>query len=225
MSHYCMTLVIRTTQPGLAQLVDADLSAVVSAAMAPYNEDSEDRKNTFWDWWVIGGRYSGEVLTSRLGTERLEQFNAVLNSRKVMVKGLVCGKEELADSQTEEMVDALWRDMFPDSGLAKCPLFKHGSPSQYDKRGELPFDVCKVEDVPASHAQFSIALIELDYEKKPSITQLLHREIWNGSTHQDTAWDGTFATALEHFNKRMGRCREPATVMPQDTVVTVDYHS
>jgi len=222
--HYNMIAVIRTSSSeSLRAATEADLGKVISTAMAPYNEERSERG--FWDWYVIGGRYAGSVLRSRLGHERLKVFDDALASRKVMVKAVRCGKEELADAQTEEVVDAIWRYMFPDSGLATCPLFKHGSPSQYDKRGELPYDVCTVADVPQSHSVHTIALVTVNHADTTYIDSLLHSEIWNGATFQKTTWDGTFGAALSHFNERLARYREPESVNPNDVVVTLDYHS
>ena len=38
-----------------------DPNAAITAAMAPYREnfDTEEGKHGFWDWWQIGGRYTG----------------------------------------------------------------------------------------------------------------------------------------------------------------------
>jgi len=53
-----------------------DVEGAIATIMAPFNEqpdeDQEDVSSyTFWDWYVIGGRFSGSKLQSRLDPEKI----------------------------------------------------------------------------------------------------------------------------------------------------------
>src|SRR4051812_29260376 len=79
----------------------------------------------WWDWYVIGGRWSGNKLLATLDPKKLEEFEETLQGMNLTVAGLVAGKQELRPVSQEVQVDALWRETFPGRG-DKCLLFKHG---------------------------------------------------------------------------------------------------
>ena len=101
----------------------ADVSAALDAILAPFNEndDEESGRNGFWDWYVIGGRYSGRKAEAHLDPDALGAFQKWMAAESVMVSGVVFGKQELADPATVQKVDAKWREMFPGQGIiARC---------------------------------------------------------------------------------------------------------
>lgn len=51
MSHYSV-LVIHNEDQSIAEL------------LAPYDENNESSYDDKWDWWVIGGRWSGEICSN-----------------------------------------------------------------------------------------------------------------------------------------------------------------
>lgn len=56
--HYCHTVAL----PGDIPADEKMLRAALELAMEPYNEDGDFPKGEYngqWDWWVIGGRWSG----------------------------------------------------------------------------------------------------------------------------------------------------------------------
>ncbi|HEY6437871.1 MAG TPA: hypothetical protein VIY47_14870, partial [Ignavibacteriaceae bacterium] len=84
----------------------------ISEILAPFDEDPKDDergRNAFWDWYVIGGRYSGQHLLSKYEGEKLEAFYEELNRNNITVSGLVSGKQELKPVEQIPFVDALWQ--------------------------------------------------------------------------------------------------------------------
>src|SRR5690242_19801207 len=105
-----------------------DVEAAVSEIMKQFDESGEDEdgvrnSNTFWDWYVIGGRWAGEKIDCVLDEKQKEAFFAELTRRKVTVSGVQCGKQKLEPASQSEMVDALWNEMFPDAPVKVCPYF------------------------------------------------------------------------------------------------------
>ena len=206
-----------------------NVEEALAKIMAPFDESGTDEdgnpnRHSFWDWYQIGGRWGGAKIKAKLGKERLDAFNKALNERKVTVSGLQCGKQTLQPASQIEMVDALWRDMFPDSGLSVCPLFDH-APKVIDG------DICKLSEVPEglTAQRVIIAGPSWDDDKIFSAKYMISEDIWNGVMHVKTQWDCQFKTALDtHAENVKGHrddYREKHTPKDDWLVVTVDYHS
>lgn len=200
----------------------ADVEAAIGEILLPFSENEEDANYAFWDWWQIGGRYSGGKTEAVVDPERLQAFKDELTRRKVTVSGLICGKQELQPASQIEMVDALWRDMCPGAGRV-CPMFKHSGERSSG-------DICTFKDLPPALKAYKVIFAAPDYEgKKLEAVSMFTQSIWNGVTHEDTKWDGTVASAIAmHRDKFKNYKKEYAEkVTPRDDwmVVTVDYHS
>ena len=77
------------------------------------DEDGDTSEYAFWDWWLIGGRYSGH----KYPKDQLEAFYAELQKREVKVSGVICGKQSLLP-EFIPVVDKLWAEMVPGFGLS-----------------------------------------------------------------------------------------------------------
>lgn len=218
--HYHMEIIMPPTN---------DVDAAIAQIMEPFNECGEDEdgnrnSHTFWDWYVIGGRWSGHKDEAKFDKARLDAFHAELKERKVTVSGIQCGKQDLQPESQIPMVDALWREMFPESGLDVCPLFGH-SPRT------LPSDICTLADMPEGLTAITgiIAGPGHSDDGKMQAHYLIQDCVWNGVMHVDTKWDGKVKTMLDDHVEKCKNYREEwkAKVTPQPDwlVVTVDYHS
>lgn len=187
--------------------------------------DAEDESHPdWWDFYVIGGRFSGHKLECKIGTDRLKQFHELLIQKKVTVSGLRCGKPDLAPSSQIESVDALWREHFPGFG-EKCVLFAH-SRDQYGKQGIYADDICAVSALPDKLTcdRLLIAHKRDDGELYP--IDMWANRLWNGVSWQDTDFDGNVKTGIEKWKKQATeRYRSGITVGDDWLVVTVDYHN
>lgn len=201
-----------------------DVEKQLERILAPFSENDGDSSGAFWDWYQIGGRWSGDKAKAHLDSARVDEFVKELNRRNVTVSGIQFGKQELSPATQIPMVDALWREWFPDSGIEQCPLFRHA--------GErLVGDVCKFSEVPKGLTceRVIIAGPEYDDDETFKAEWMAQETFWNGLTHVRTDWDMTFAQAVERYHERIASYRDEwrakHTITPDWLVVTIDYHS
>jgi hypothetical protein len=201
----------------------------LSEIMAPFDEggideDGNPNQHTFWDWYQIGGRWGGAKIEAKLGKDRLAAFNKELIERKVTVSGLQFGKQTLQPASQIEMVDALWREMFPDSGINGCPLFDHAPK-------EVAGDICQLSEVPDGLTAERVIIAGPGWKDDGTFRAeyMISDDIWNGVMHVKTQWDGHFKTALDAYPEKIkgyrDDYREKHTPKDDWIVVTVDYHS
>jgi hypothetical protein len=214
MSHYHLEIVMPPTD---------DVQKAVEKILAPFDEDNDEASGPFWDFWVIGGRWSGEKLTCALDKTRMDAFFRALSDKRVTVHGLTCGKQEISPASQIPMVDALWREFFPDSPLKVCPLFRHFN-DQYAHSTDFP-DVMPLKDVPVELTAERVIIVGPDLQP----ASMLQQKFWNGVSWIDAKWDGKLTTALVMHRERLKgyRAEYAKQIDPQPDwlVITVDYHS
>lgn len=211
----------------------ANITAAIAEIMEPFKEEGEDEdgnpnRHTFWDFYVIGGRWAGNHLEALQDKEKMDAFYAEINKRKVTVSGMQFGKQELAPADQIPMVDALWNEFFPDSPIKVCPIFRHFNDQFKDSNG-FP-DIMKLKDIPKSLKASHVIVAGLDYDgNRMEAKHMMQEQIWNGVTHLDTKWDCTVEGAIADLAKRHENYKEEYvaknTPQPDWLVVTVDYHS
>lgn len=205
-----------------------DVGAALEQILKPFDEQGQDEDgtpnhNTFYDYFVLGGRWSGSKAEALIDRDRRKAFSAMLQEKNITVSGLQMGKPELAPASQIPVVDALWREWFPESGLSVCPLFAHSGE-------QLSMDVCELSKLPAGLTAARVIVAGLDYKgEKLDAKYMTSEMIWNGVNFEDTKWDGTVQSALDEHIKRTKHWREDYreanTPKPDWLVVTVDYHS
>jgi len=206
-----------------------DIEQSIKEIMEPFDEKAEERNHPFWDWWVIGGRWSGSKLEARLDPEKLEKFGDHLREIGITCSGLRAGKQELNPPEQIPVVDKLWQEWFPESGIKVCPLFKHAN-DQYSNLSLIDGDIATLGAVSTNLKAAHVILAARDYDnKKMEATFMVTEDVWNGCNHQKTEWNGTLKHALELFSEKSesysDSYKERATPRPDWLVVTVDYHS
>ena len=198
-----------------------DVETALGTILEQFDENCEDEEgncnpSAFWDWWVIGGRWSGTKLEAFLDKKKKDVFYEKLNEMNVTVSGLICGKQELEPADQIEAVDTLWRELFPESGVEQCPFFKH-----FDDANNL--DICTLEEVsPDMKAYHVIIAVPNSYDGKLTAKTMYMTEMWNGISFQKTEWDGNLLNTVKAHNERM---IEDQMAKNDWLVVTVDYHS
>jgi len=201
-----------------------DIEKAIAEILKPFSVHDDENGNTFWDWYVVGGRFSGCKRLATFDKDTLDKFNAEIAVRKVTVSGVQCGKQSLSPASQIQMVDALWHEMFPDAPDGPCPLFDHAGPS-------LEGDVVPFANVPDTLPAHRIIFARgpSEYHDDHQATFMLADEHWNGVNFEKTPWDGTFAAAVaaltEHFAGHNAEYREHVMPTSEWVVVTVDYHS
>ncbi len=226
MSHYRCEIIMPPTD---------DVAGAVESILARFSENGDGGedgylRHAFWDWYVIGGRYSGQKLVDQIDPAKLDEFYKWMTDEKITVHGIQFGKQDIHPAEQIPKVDAKWREMFPATAakIPVCPLFRHAGP-------ELAGDVLPLSE--SSHATCCTLIIAgPDYDDKTkdwtgdlTASFLLQKSIWNGVTHQDTAWDGRLVSAVELYEKKLQVCaekyQERHRLSNSWLVVTVDYHS
>jgi hypothetical protein len=221
--HYHLEIIMPPTE---------DIVASVAEIMTPFDEngrdeDGEANQHAFWDFYSIGGCWAGYKAELGLDQRKLQQFRQWLLDEKVMVKGVICGKQELADVATIAKVDTKWREMFPDGG-DRCTLFRH---SNDPYKEYLPGDVLRIcalpEKLTASHV--IIAAPRFSDENKLEASYMIQESAWNGVKFMETKWDGLVLSAVAMYRDKLSRYaedwREKCTPREDWVSATVDYHS
>jgi hypothetical protein len=231
--HYHCEIIL---PPGAENIEEA-----VRSVMGPFSENLEGEeasKYSFWDWYVIGGRWAGTKCMAGYDSEKLKEFEEWLQAEHVTVSGLRAGKPELNPASQIEKVDAKWNEMFPskENVMVACPMFNHSS-DQYGRRGEsvIDGDICPLSQAKEiSCSRLIIAAPSYTPDSKERIGPLeavfmLQDCLWNGVTHVDSKWDGTVKQALEIWNERSDRYNEQylkcINLCDDSITVTVDYHT
>lgn len=149
--HYILEIII----PPVDNIEEA-----IEEIMKPFYEGDEENTNAFYDFYKIGGRFSGHKLRFMLGTERMDEFYDLLKEEKITVSSFVVGKETLAPNSQAEKVDKLWNDFFPDSPIKQCPVFDN-----YKPKDNFP-DVCSLLETPKDLTCSRVIIAKRDWEDK-----------------------------------------------------------
>jgi hypothetical protein len=217
--HYHLEIIMPPTD---------DVEAAIEQIMKPFDENgdqsNEDHspKYGFWDYWKVGGRWSGNKLLAGLDPAKLEAFYATLNEKKITVSSFQAGKQALQPADQAEIVDAIWNEFFPQAPTKVCPIFDNYKGSSGD--------VMELQDVPENLKCSHIIIAGPHYTGDGlEAKHMMQESIWNGVTHCETKWDGTLFSALADNAERLSNARPDyaAKHLPKGDwlVVTVDYHS
>ena len=217
--HYPLEVIMPPTDN-----IEASLEQILGAYSENYeDEDGGSNSNAFYDYYVIGGRWSGHKLKAMLGKKKMKELYDRLVKEKITVSGFVAGKESLKPSSQIEKVNKLWNEHFPESPIKECPLF--------DNYKEDFGDVMKLSEIPDSLTTSRIIIAKHHWENKGEFEAefMFSTQIWNGCNYQDTSWDGEVKTALKEYKKKMKNVGEEFKKknMPMNNwlCVTIDYHS
>jgi hypothetical protein len=202
-----------------------DIEEQIKKILEPYyegNEDPDKSHHAFWDFWTIGGRFSGSKLMAQFDEDKLQAFYDELNKHKITVSSIQCGKQEISPASQIPLVDKLWQKYFPETDNM-CPIFKHSN-DQYDSNDLICGDIITVENIPE---RLTASRVIISDGEKASF--MIERDYWNGVTWNDTSWNGKVLSAIKLANEEFKHYNERAQerYIPKDNwlVVTVDYHS
>lgn len=225
--HYTLEVIMPPTK-NIQKTLEALLESYAEEALP--DEDGYLNPHSFYDWWVIGGRFSGAKLNAQYDPDKLKAFYKKLSEKKVTVSGFVAGKEKLQPDSQIPMVDALWKEYFPDYPDKHCPLFSHSN-DQYSSDNPLTGDIMKVKDVPERYtcSRVIIAAPGRVDSKTLEVKFMLEDSVWNGTNFQPTRWDNKVSTALKEYKEFTAyhnkEYQELVSVQDDWICVTVDYHS
>lgn len=174
-----------------------------------------------WDYWVVGGRWSGAKMKASLGEEKINLFREELAKREITVSGIQFGKQELSPASQIPLVDSLWQEWFPDSS-ERCLLFKHAG-------DVMDYDICPLSDVPDNLKAKNLFIAGNGYNDELDCKHLLCASYWNGCNHQPTKWNGNVLDGVKEYiasmNNYKDEYKDKCTPKDDWVCVTIDYHS
>lgn len=196
---------------------------LVGRLMELYSENNEDSRHSFWDWYVIGGRWSGEHTQWVLKKRYPEQYEKFWKEFEKNELGWV-SKTKSEASQKARAVE-LFKKTFP---KWKGPLIVGRDIYHKEGMSDDIMEATKIEWDLFSCATMILPIDSSDCQedfKKEAETDPYHlgrrigprhnlylSEIWNGSVFQKTAEDFKKIIVDRGFDK-------------WGYWVTVDYHS
>jgi len=179
-----------------ADLKDGTPEEYVSMAMNPFQEEDG---NGWWDWFVIGGRWSGHLEQIKLNQKKLKDF-----WKEFEAQGLGWIGKDKPEALQNSRMKTLWKSIF---GEDSTPLVGR---DRYD--GVYEDDQQEVKNF--TKAQLKIlntASVVIMGEER---IEDHHAEKWTGhSWESDPKWDA------EYYDRFL------AKLEPEDRLVIVDYHS
>ncbi len=156
-----------------------DVFKAVLKIMEPYRERFDEAAGDyhgFWDWFVIGGRWSGAHTEAALDPEKIKKFYEICEEKGLFWYGA---------KNPKKVQEARRREEF----LKLFPGFKGPIPTCRDvyKDDGYADDVVPVEEVSSRLTCYTLIL--------PN--EILHHEVWTGWGFCKTDFDGNVKKALE----------------------------
>jgi hypothetical protein len=192
-----------------------DVEGKLEVVLKDFSENNEEESYTptFWDWYEVGGRWSGSHNMDGLDQALLDKFYQELKDANVTVSGVQFGKQTISPESQIPFVESVWSKHFP----GKCPVFDH-----YTDGGDvITLAEAKTKKITCDR------FIVTDNEFKPQF--MAQEDFWNGVNHVESKWDCTVESALAEYAEKTKGYREDYAkkIAPQDNwlLVTVDYHS
>lgn len=177
----------------------------IGLAMDPYNmnHDSEDFVDTFFDYYNIGGRWSGTHLKSKLGLKRLQIFENEILQIKPGLRDFPNTPED------KKRCFEIWGKHFPEV-KDSCPFWGNQAPEGTNEDYHF-LDITTVGELGDEVKCATFAIINCYGE---SFKNLIHLEEWNGEDWELTGFNGVKEELLRH-----------PSVRKDWWIVTLDYHS
>ena len=198
-----------------------NIEAAIAEILQPFSEHDENNHDAFYDYYEIGGRYSGSKEESKYDKDGMEEFFKLMTENKITVSSFQAGKQEISPASQIPIVDSLWKKAFPESTLEHCPLFKHSGK-------KIEGDIMLFSQVPPALDDMGRIIFAYNDNGKYKLSMMLTMDTWNGVTWQDTTWNGTFKSALDKSDKKTSGYNPTyiEKIKPQDKwiAVTADYH-
>ncbi len=215
--HYHLEIIMPPTDD-----VNAQVANIMSQFDENYKEEEDRNLHPFWDWFVIGGRWSGVKGKMLLDQDKLKKFYDLLSA-------FTSGKQTLDPKEQIPIVDALWNECFPDAKVKRCPFFSHYN-DQYAHEGQKE-DISLLGETPGFLTCERIIFASPKYQDENNFEahEMYQEKAWNGCNYEKTVWDGTLTNALVLYHKSLGVAQERGvtkyTPKADWLIVTVDYHS
>lgn len=196
-----------------------DISKAVEQIMTPYSELNSP--TGFFDYYELGGRYSGRKMFLQLDPVRLSEFQEDL---KTATKDLKSFSDKYA-----QVTEQLWKRDFPEHDINDCPFLPIIPGSSLYR----PSDICTLDQIPSELQPYATLIACKAFDvPQPRLEFAYFESIWNGRTWQKTTWDGYVISALNDYEKSINRFRLDKEELIKEwqphnkwICVTLDYHA
>lgn len=213
-----------------------DIKASITTVMEYFIEEDDKGEKPkgghadWWDFWEIGGRFSGRKIECKIDPNKLTQFNEFLKDQNITVSPVTCGKHgiERVDICTVATIpDELTCDRLIIAGLE--PNFEEWSRNFDLAKAEFGVGVTE-ESFFHQHPRWNEARRKAD-DVTPKTELCVQRmwllSYWNTVEWQPTAFEGNVKKALADMRTQPRLSDEYPWCGWEDDylVVTVDYHN
>jgi len=156
-----------------------DVFEAVSKVMEPYElwfDEATGERHGFWDWFVVGGQWSGAHTIATLDPSKIEKFYKICEEKRLFWCGVKSPKKVQEAKRREEF-------------LKLFPGFEGPIPTCRDRYKDDGYvdDVVSVGRVSPRLTCYTLILPD----------EVLHYKVWTGVDFCRTDFDGYVKKALE----------------------------
>lgn len=195
-------------------------------------EEIIEREHTsrwaFWDYWSVGGRWTGSHDLSHIAPSDLDAFRKAEVAHQFTVSGVQFGRPTLQPASQAEEVDRRWREAFPQSPLKQCPLFDHAGGRDIHRLGYVGEHLTASHLILATHSHVPAEDRAPDASRWSGplkVERMWLSQVWWAGTWMETAWDGRIPDFEKEFGHYAPEWQEGNMPNEDWWIVTVDYHS
>ncbi len=215
--HYHLEIIMPPTEK-----IDEEISRI----LAPFDEGKEDSRNAFWDWYQIGGRFTGDH----------DGFDAASDENNIEKCDLCAGTGFRADDVGNRAREA--EATYICNGCGKRQEGGTWTHSEFGagKRLKWPTqwarykgDIIPLRDLKPTQTAFRVIIAAPNHAGTGmEAVFMAAKDNWNGASFDESKWDGSIAEAIEKHKERAKNYRDEYAekVTPTDDwiAVSIDYH-
>lgn len=203
-----------------------NLEAEISRILAPFDEGSEESRNAFWDWYQIGGRWTG----TKDGFDPASDENNVERCEICQGTGFRADEVGKRAREAEATYTCNGCGKWNEGGKWTHSEFGAGKRLKWPTAwAQYKGDIMPLRDVKKDQKAFRVIIAGMNHAGTGMEAVFMAcRENWNGVSFDESSWDGTIESALEKHRDRAKNYRaeyaERITPTDEWIAVSIDYH-
>ncbi len=198
----------------------------ISHILAPFDEGNEESRNAFWDWYQIGGRWTGTK----------DGFDPASDENNVERCELCNGTGFRTDNVGETA-----RAAEPTYTCNSCGKWQEGGTWTHSEFGagkhlkwptqwaQYKGDIMLLRDVKPDQKAFRVIIAGQNHAGTGmEAVFMAAKDNWNGVSFDESKWDGSLADAIAKHKARAAHYTpayaEKVTPTDEWIAVSIDYH-